>query len=459
MATKELYRGIVSGILSGDSLIIRFVTPHIVPVQNVCLEHLIAPKFGKTDGQMKDEPHAFGSWNFLRNLCIGQRVYVYPPTNKTELTRTHPAFGKMPVMFSRVLLSERNEDVGLICVESGWVQIRAPRIRDSYVNSLYQGEAMARNKRIGIWRPHGFVRPLPVIYDEMKLLDIGEFDAIVESVINGTTVGLFLMPNHEHIIFQIAACRSPSAKKDITVEYGNEAKQFTIKSFLHRSTRVRLCSTNHHGLFLGPILDRSDRAIRSLISEGLAKFNPNTADLAPSALEYERCECEARAHKKNIWKNEPDFVTPIKSFEGVVRRIVGSITLEIDTMGESVLTQLNCISSPPYVPGGGSEPYGFEAREKLRKLLIGKTVSVVVDGAVEGRFFGTVYYGKICVNELICKLGFARTIQPICGKHSERCESFKKAEEEAKKANLGVYSKNPLPLLLRKMSHLKIFLL
>lgn len=442
MSRDQPYRGFVAGILSGDSLIVRFVSSQIAAVQIVCLEHLIAPKYGSTDGTIHDEPHAFESWNFLRNLCIGQRVLVAPPTNKPDLSRSHPAFGRMPVFFSRVSLCSRsNDDVGLICVEAGWVHIRSPRIRDKYVNSLFAGEDAAKRQKIGIWRPNGFIRSLPVKYDPLDLVDQGEFDAIVESVINGTTVALFLLPRHEHIIFQIAACRSPSAKRDNGAEFGPEARDYTIRSLLHRQTRVRLCNVNDVGLFLGPILDRTDRCIRGLIAEGLARFNPATADLAPSAIEYERCEAEAKATRRHIWADEEVFNTSIQTFDGEVRRILGTTALEVDVLGETRIVQFNCIKIPPFIPGGGSEPLSFEARERLRNLLIGKVVTCIVDGAIEGRFFCTVYApGGVCVNELMCREGYGKICDPIIGRESEKIDAMRKGENDAKNAKIGVHS-------------------
>lgn len=450
MSHREQYKGIVSGILSGDSMIIRFIDPQIVAIQNVCLEHLIAPKYGKTDGNIRDEPHAYESWNFLRNLCIGQPVLVSPPTNKSTLTRTHPAFGKMPVIFTRVSLRSRNNaDVGLICVEAGWVRIRSPRNRDSYVNSLLAGEASAKSKKIGIWRPNGFIRPLPVHYEANDLLAIGEFNAVVETVINGTTVALFFIPHHEHIIFQIAACRSPSAKRDNSAQFGSEARQFTVKNFLHRSTKVRLCSANREGLFMGTILDRSDRAIRNLIAEGLARFNPNTADISPSSIEYERCECEAKALKKNIWKNEPTMRIETQAFVGEVRRILGTAAIIVDNH----VVQFTSIKTPPFIPGGGSEPWGFEAHDRLRTLLIGQVVHVDVNGAVEGRLFGTVYLNDICINELLCKEGFAKTMSPFCGEPSARFSAMVEAEKYAQTNQVGVFSAKQIePLIINDYS-------
>jgi staphylococcal nuclease domain-containing protein 1 len=453
--SQDFFRGHVVGILSGDSLIVRFLKQNIV--QNVCLEHVIAPKYGKTDGTVRDEPHAFDSWDFLRNLCIDQPVIVTPPTNKPDLTRSHPAFGKMPVFFSRVRLQRRDEDVGLTCVTNGWVRIRAPpnRSRDTYVSSLYAGEAAARRQNLGVWRPNGFVRQLPVSFSAQRLLDEGEFDAIVESVYNGSTLALFLLPRHERIVFQIAACQSPSARRtgNVSDQFGQQAREFSIRFLLHRSTRVRLCSAHENGLFLGPIIDRSDRFVRSLITEGLARFNQNTADLAPSSIEYERCECEARAQRKNIWADEPPFTCSIQKFQGEVRRILGTSALDLWVRGERRIVQFNCIRVPPFVPGGGSEPFSFEARERLRKLLIGKFVDVVVDGAVPDRFFATVYFGTVCINELLLREGYAKVINPFCGRESERLPMFRRAQGNAESGRLRVHgSTSPAPLIVRDLS-------
>jgi hypothetical protein len=62
-------------------------------------------------------------------------------------------------------------------------------------------------------------------------LFIPQFEAVVESVINGTAFALFLLPHHEHIVFQVAVCRSLSARRDEIERFGQEAREFTIKTF------------------------------------------------------------------------------------------------------------------------------------------------------------------------------------------------------------------------------------
>jgi endonuclease YncB( thermonuclease family) len=130
----------------------------------------------------------------------------------------------------------------------------------------------------------------------------------------------------------------------------------------------------------------------------------------------------------------------VNEFQGEVIRILGTSGVEVDVRGERQFVQFSCIRIPPFIPGGGSEPFSFEARERIRRLLIGQTVSVVVDGAITERFFATLYLNGICINELLVREGFAKVIPPICGKESARFAVFQLAQEEAAAAQLGVHS-------------------
>lgn len=455
--------GIVIGILSGDSLIVRFPSlERKDQIQIVCLEHLIAPKFGSPDGQIRDEPYGFESWNFMRKLTIGKNISVIPQQRKSDLNRSHPSFGKLSVYFGKISLLDgpENNDIGLTCVKAGWVKIRSPRQRDEYILSLFAGESDAKKAGVGIWRNEGTVRKLPVSFTPEALIEHGEYEAIVDSVVNGTTLALFLLPKHEHIIFRIAACRSPSAKKDQLTEstekiYGLEAKDFIISALLHRTITIRVCSCNESDLFIGPILDRTDSAIQNLLLLGLATYNPNTADITPSCYEYERCEAEAKAKRQNLWSEFPQLDQIILTFEGIVRQIIGSCSLRIDVHGQIYLVQFSCIRTNAFIAGGGSMPFGFETRERIRGLLIGNMVKVVVDGVVEGRYYGTVYYEDICINELLCREGMAMLLrEPIIGRPSEKYEEYKNAILDATGRKVGIYSSNLIPLMVKDFSQI-----
>jgi staphylococcal nuclease domain-containing protein 1 len=148
-----------------------------------------------------------------------------------------------------------------------------------------------------------------------------------------------------------------------------------------------------------------------------------------------------------IWSDEASFTGNFQSFHGDVRRILGTAALEVDVRGESRLVQFSCIRVPPFIPGGGAEPFSFEARERLRKLLIGQHVEVFVDGAAEDRFFGTVFFGNTCVNEVLIREGFARVHEPICGRESKRMAVFRKAQADATAALVGSHGRAEVPPL------------
>ena len=153
-----------------------------------------------------------------------------------------------------------------------------------------------------------------------------------------------------------------------------------------------------------------------------------------------------------MWCREEPYVSPIKSFDGEVRRILGTSSLEIEVRGETRIVQLNNIRVPPYVPGGGSEPFSFEARERLRKLVIGETVSVDVDSAVPGRYFATVYFGSVCLNELLVREGFAKVFAPFCGSPSGKLADLEKAEKLAEQEKIGVHGREVPALVVKDYS-------
>ncbi|OHS96671.1 Tudor domain containing protein [Tritrichomonas foetus] len=470
------YRGIVEGILSGDSLIIRFLPPCPTPIQIVSLEHLVAPKFGLPDGNIQDEPHGFHAWDFLRRTCIGRRVTVSSRSRDSVMQRVHPAFGKLPIIFNRVKLIDNDrgeQDVGTLAVKEGWVKVRNSNQNENpYIKNLqkYQSEAEKAGK--GIWAPNGFVRHLPVDFTDDKILSTREFDAIVEGVSNGTTLSLFLLPNHELIMMQIAGCRAPQFKRKMDQNSpGFLSHQQTIRKFLHRVVRVRVCQkveTNNYNqnhnqnqenkTFVGCLVGAPDRAIVSLIKDGLAQFYHKTADFAPNADQYISSELEAREAKRGIWANNqtPLESKPLADFEGKVISIRSSSSLLIQNGNETKLFHLNNIRVPYffYNKGGGSEPHGFEAREFLRRHYVGQLVKVVHDGSYQARDYATIYNNRKCINEELVRNGLAEYSAPIIGRPSERETQIKQAETEAKAKKLGLFGdSHPEPVKIIDLSN------
>ncbi|OHS93335.1 Tudor domain containing protein [Tritrichomonas foetus] len=464
--TNTQYRGIVDGILSGDSLIIRFLPPCPTPIQIIILEYLVAPKIGLPDGKIQDEPHGYDSWNYLRKLCIGKRVLISSHFKNTPKTRFHPAFGNLPISFTRVYLYDEHEnpDIGLLAAKAGWVKLRdsTSNQNDKYLASLKSAEEAARTAKLGIWASgQGMVRHLPVEYSDEEVLSQREFKAIVKGVNNGTTLSLFLLPKQIQVQVQLAGCRPFAAsRKDGSQnnnQYGTDAKQRAVRTFLHREIDIRICqksdtnqnqnqniSLKSERTYIGCLLGAPDHAIVRLISDGLATFYPKTADFAPSADLYIRAEAEAKAEKRNIWSIAPQQAEKeLKEFSGICTSVRSSSSLFITNGDERQLFYLASVKVPYFFyngGGGGADPLGFEAREFLRANYLGKPLRAVPTGYASNRDYATIYCGQKCINEELVAAGFAVYSEPFIGVPSECVDRIKAAEESAKAKQIGLFA-------------------
>ena len=277
--------GKVYGILSGDSLIIHFSSESQLGDKIVSLEHLVAPKFGSINGQIQDEAFGYDSWDYLRTLAIGKEVFIPASYKLSQNYRTHPSFGTLYIIFGRLFFADTNQDIGLLMTKAGWTKLRPYSFLNEYDKQLLDVQKQAQEKRIGIWGNNGFIRNLPVHYNSNDLLFQGEFDANVESIINGTSFCLFLLPKHELIKFYVAGCSAPSIKAEKNSKYSKESKKIIIAHFLHRKVHIRLFSSCGNSSFIGSFIDNHNDIIIQLISLGFAKYFRYNSEHVPCSDE------------------------------------------------------------------------------------------------------------------------------------------------------------------------------
>jgi hypothetical protein len=121
---------VVEAVLSGDSIVIRFVDP---PLRRfaVTIFALQAPRFGSPDGSITDEPHAWDSWNFLRELSLGKRVTLSRDLISNRPTVRHLAFpDAIPGTVARVQIINGG-DLARASIVSGWGRFFRPRAASS----------------------------------------------------------------------------------------------------------------------------------------------------------------------------------------------------------------------------------------------------------------------------------------------------------------------------------------
>lgn len=136
----------------------------------------------------------------------------------------------------------------------------------------------------------------------------------------------------------------------------------------------------------------------------------------------------------------------------------GTATVKAVTSGDTVILQGRATNGPPperqlslaslLAPkvarsaSGPEEPWGWAAREYLRKLVVGQTVRFKVDykvATLNNREFGTLWLNGESVNKLVAKEGWAHVRKAREGEQSPELEELTALEQEAQAGKRGMY--------------------
>uniref|UniRef100_A0A0G4GWZ7 Uncharacterized protein n=1 Tax=Chromera velia CCMP2878 TaxID=1169474 RepID=A0A0G4GWZ7_9ALVE len=88
------------------------------------------------------------------------------------------------------------------------------------------------------------------------------------------------------------------------------------------------------------------------------------------------------------------------------------------------------------------EPYGYEAREFLRKKLVGKPVEFKVDYQFQGKDYATVSFEGNSISYELLKAGFAKVKSNPNPPNAPDYEQLKATQEEAEAAKVGIFSED-----------------
>lgn len=285
-----------------------------------------------------------------------------------------------------------------LLVSEGLVTVkRDTRIQSPELTKLQELEDAAKSAGKGKWAKDGsaanHVRDVKyVVENPMSLVDKyggKPVKAIIEHVRDGSTVKALLLPDFYHITLAISGIRCPAFKQP----YADQASFFVESRLLQRDVEVILESANNTQ-FVGSILHPKGNIAEALLNEGFAKC----VDWSMNHMKTDKhklylAEKAAKEKRLHLWK---DYVpaSPQEEYNGTVIEIASADALIIKMAGgETKKVFLSSIRPPPR-PAKINEdgktkakdfrplydiPWMFEAREFLRKKLIGKQVKVVVD--------------------------------------------------------------------------------
>ncbi|EME45048.1 hypothetical protein DOTSEDRAFT_170194 [Dothistroma septosporum NZE10] len=455
---SAMQEGKVKSVLSGDTLILQNKNRQ---ERTLSLAFINAPRL------QSDEPSSFESREFLRKLVVGKPVrfsVLYSIPQKT---------GGASREYAVVFLQDGKQLPELI-VQEGWSKLRddADRKAESpsaseLLEKLTALEAHARADSKGVWAGKSAVvesiRELPdskAFAEEHK----GEpIDTIVERVLSGDRLicRLMLSPTkHVQTTVLVAGLRAPTTARtnpsDGTTQpaepYGNEAQAFVEDRLLQRNVHVRLLGVSPSNVLVGEVKHPMGNIAEFLLKEGLARcVDHHSTWLGAEMGKLRQAERTAKEQQKGLFKGQSTQRTAGNEQEAIVSRVFSADTLYIrNKAGQEKRINLSSVRQPKPTDLKQS-PFSAEAKEFLRKRLIGKHVKVKIDGkrpATDGydeREMATVTQNNHNVALLLVENGYASVIRHRMDDtdRSPLYDELLAAEEAAQKDQKGMWSPKP----------------
>jgi len=498
----------VKAVLSGDTCVLLSQNEpptslsQLPPEAVFSLANCIAPRQGKTPGS--DEPGAFTSRNWLREKLAGKVV-------KFECLSSSAG------RYFGVLSLPGDENVNCAAVAGGYCQVKnLEKLRSvklelvsDYEKSLL--EAAGSTSKVGEAKPPppvpngmDLVRDLKLAPGDTSLQELsrisfaGEMQVLVEHVFDpsrfkclvvGPSSSPALWTTFTAVLAGVAPLKKSADGSPHPLSIGG--KNWMDRRILNRvltakvgleETRDGEESRNALTVLSHPQKGDIAKVVLSLGFGTIAEWSlrllqqPLGADGSNWGRELRTAEgnakksgvgCHARSAKSEIGGPVASTSTGGLAFTGEVIEIVTGDTIVVLVNGQaerritlaSIRGQRISYNQPQQ-----NETFGYECKEALRKLVIGKTVTVKIDYTKDfggensnsngnshsnlpsKREYATVSYKKnpktqaIDLGEYLVGLGYASLLIPQGDNKSGRYQALCDKEAEAQKSKVGMHS-------------------
>ncbi|XP_012644577.1 staphylococcal nuclease domain-containing protein 1 [Microcebus murinus] len=487
-AVPTVQRGIVKMVLSGCAIIVRGQPRGGPPPERqINLSNIragnLARRAAATQPDAKDtpdEPWAFPAREFLRKKLIGKEV-CFTIENRTPQGRE----------YGMIYLGKdtNGENIAESLVAEGLATRReGMRANNPEQNRLSECEEQAKAAKKGMWSEGNgshTIRDLKyTIENPRHFVDSHHqkpVNAIIEHVRDGSVVRALLLPDYYLVTVMLSGIKCPTFRREAdgseTPEpFAAEAKFFTESRLLQRDVQIILESCHNQNI-LGTILHPNGNITELLLKEGFARcVDWSIAVYTRGAEKLRAAERFAKERRLRIWR---DYVAPTANLDQKDKQFVAKVMQVLNA--DAIVVKLNSgdyktihLSSirPPRLEGENTQdknkklrplydiPYMFEAREFLRKKLIGKKVNVTVDyirpaspatetvPAFSERTCATVTIGGINIAEALVSKGLATVIRyrQDDDQRSSHYDELLAAEARAIKNGKGLHSKKEVPI-------------
>eukprot|EP01138_Halocafeteria_seosinensis_P007850 gb/GECG01008020.1/.p1 GENE.gb/GECG01008020.1/~~gb/GECG01008020.1/.p1 ORF type:complete len:921 (+),score=174.17 gb/GECG01008020.1/:1-2763(+) len=480
---------VVKSVIGGDSLVLmgRGNPP---PEMQVSLASLQAPRLARHPNAT-DEPFAWQSREFLRKMLIGQSVQFKIQYKVDSINR----------QFADIWLN--GESVSKKVVENGWAKVVPIEMtkhgRSADYEELQQLNAKAEEEKKGIYNDNseavkGAIRKVlwnvPEDRELLNQLQNSPQSAVVEQVKDGASLRCILTGLKEYMLvinFNLAGVQSPrymqqqqqSEEEQNTNSGGAEtttvaqpfagpAKLFTETRLLNRDVVLHIGGADKFNNFFGKVEHPAGDISAELLKNGLGRMVDWSIRFTdPShASTMRNAENAAKNGKLNIWKEwEPQQISGDSEYTGKVTEIVSGDTIIVQVKRGSATEERRVQLSSIRAPRVGKrdeegEPWSWEAKDLLRRTIVGKEVEVVVDytrppaqnaPTNEERRFVTVYATnkkgeKYNVAAILVSEGYAEVVRHrVDDPKSSQYDELLQAENRAKESGKGMQGKKPAP--------------
>ncbi|KAI5925869.1 tudor domain-containing protein [Camillea tinctor] len=461
----------VKWVSSGDTLKLTAPNNPNSIEKTLSLAFVTAPRL-KREGE--DDPFAFESREYLRGLVVGKAVKceVLYTINKTGNDDDDSRNGHD---YGVVTLKRDDQELRLPdeLVKAGWLKLRddadrkADDLKDErgeikkLLETLRSLESQARTEGKGLWAGVGGVIE---VHKDIDALDFDQWkgktvDGIVERVLSGDrcVVRMKLPDMHLHVITLIAGIRTPATARmnqstgeiQPGEELGEEARRSVEQKLLQRDVKVDLVGLSPQGQLIASLLHPRGSIAEFILREGLARCNDfHSVLLGAKMAPLRAAEKEAQEAKRGLHKNYVAKTTGGGTSDMIVSKIMSADTIFVRTKhGAEKRISLSSVRGPR--AGEPSEaPFRDEAKEYLRKKLIGKHVKVSVDGSkpasegFEARDVATITEKGKNINLALVQDGWCSVIRHRKD-DTDRAPNYDEllaAQEEAKEQKKGIWS-------------------
>lgn len=414
------------------------------------------------------------------------------------------------MLIAKLLYSGPDTNVSHKILSSGWARVHDSGSRRN-ANATPEEEEEggwkanqrsvqeeAQKNYLGVWGPDELLKVEHNMADAYNFLAEWkgkEIESVVEQVRDGNMlrVRLFLTSRHHQVVnLSLAGIKAPRMtgaggpnSNEPSEPLAEESRFFVESRLLQRNVKVVLLSMPQPAAVPTPFGSTSSAApftplhapsvligqvhhpvgdiAQFLLAAGLAKCVDWHAGLLASAggmEKYRLAEKSAKDKQVNIWKDYKPAVKGIevlpatltsRTFDAIVVRIVSGDTIHVrkSTPANSPEQRLHLSSiRQPVVKDERQAGYAHEAKEFLRKKLVGKQVSVRIDymkkePGADDRVFASVKDSKgVELGEMLLQRGVATVMRHRAG-DEDRSPDWDKlmvSESEAINTQKGLHS-------------------